>query len=178
MPYAPECQFADVRAALGRMARVAAPLARVVDRWVLQPDLAKSVADLTVKEVNAETGKLHAAVVGVVGFQPLTETTGTGLIEWLVDIRVAFFRWYEFGTNDANSQEVVEREARLMSVLVNLNRSSLAIDNPAAARFRGVTRNLEFPRDNIDIVGFAEGVSAHMALGQMQVKVQEEIETA
>jgi len=177
-PYTPECQFADVRAALGRMAKVASPKARAVDRWCLQPDLAKSVADLTVQDDNGERGKLHAIVVGVVGFTPLTETTGGGLVEWLVELRVAVFRWYEFGTNASNSQEVVEREARLMAALVTLNRDSLAMDNPAAARFRGVTRNLEFPRDNIDIVGFAEGVSAHMALGSMQVKVQEEIVTA
>lgn len=176
-PYAPECKFADVRGALARLGKAAAPDARIVDRWCLQPDLARSVADLTAKEGN-DKGKLHALVVGVVGFNPMTETTGNSLIEWLVEIRVAVFRWYEFGDNTGkNSQEVVEREARLMSTLVVLNRSDLAMDNPAASSFRGVTRNLEFPRDNIDIVGFAEGVSAHMALGNMQVKVKEELVT-
>ena len=179
MPYTPECPFADIRAALGRIGKVAAPKARTVDRWVLQPDLGKSVADLTVKEDgNDEKGKLHAVVIGVVGFNPTTETTGTSLVEWLVELRVAVFRWYEFGTSAGNSQTVVESEARLLSVLDNLKRHSLAMDAPARNRFRGVTRNLEFPRDNIDIVEFAEGVAAHMALGNMQVKVQEEIVTA
>jgi hypothetical protein len=174
MPYAPVLTFPALRKALARIVKAGAPNALVRERWALRFDLTKAIADIKAKS-GVDAGKVHAWLIAISGATLDVSRTGRGYFEWLLTVRVWGFRYYELGDDNTNSQDVVEAEARYVAALMYLNRSQLALDNPAATGFRGVERDLNFPPDSIDVVGFAEGVDVHVAQGEMVVRVAEQL---
>lgn len=174
-PYAPVLTFPELRAALKSIVVACVPEHTIVRaRWALRYQLERSLPDITVK-TGSEKNKAHAWLIAISGAALDVSRSGGGYFEWLLDVRVWGFRWYELGDNNSNSQDVIEAEARLIAVTMYLNRSRLGLDNPQATGFRGVTRDLEYPSDSIDVVGFAEGVDVHVAQGSMQIRVAEQI---
>ena len=164
----PVPKWGEIRRGVKRCIKAGAPTARVYSRWPLKYDIGQTIKLL--KSTSDE--RIHSWMISVASATPSQYKIGGHVVEWNITLRIWGFMGYAFGTDDANTQDVIENEAKYIGDILFLNRSHLGLENSEGLSEVGF---LVF--EDIDVHGFGEGVDVHVAQGSLTFRLSEQLLT-
>lgn len=169
VPTTIEPSWMDLRTALQRCIKLAAPAAKVYARWPLKFDLARTAELLKSSEDN---GRIHSWIMGVSKATSYTDRNGPHILIWDLTIKIWGFIGYEYGIDDDNTQNVLEDECRKIGQVLAYNREHLSLDNTSGLKEVGWIRFEE-----IDTEGFGQD-DIIVARGELDIKMYEYLQAS
>lgn len=168
VPAARKISWGALRRGIKEVIIEAAPGARVHNRWGLKYDLIS-----TIDKLKAESGPhpIHAWMIKVREVTPQQFKVGGGETLYPLTIDVWGFMGFEFGTDEANSQDDFEDEVDDVIAYLDANRHpgnvfGLLPDQQKYFRDMNIQENWQ-----LDIASFGQGYDVHVAKGTITGKV-------